>query len=447
METTEIKDPEIIRELDVLKDRIRNLEERNQQKKLFEPEPVAEIIPSEKEVRRNLLKPLLSVLFFTMVLMTIYEVLKQWIAPNITIWTSHTITIIFASVVAPIGAYFAIKQIEFLRLKALGEIGERVKAETALRETHDILEDRVEERTAQLSDLNAHLKKEIKMRMEAEEELRKYAEQLLINKDLLENKANELSEVNEQLQKSEGELREMNKSKDKFFSILAHDLRSPFTSLLGLSEFLENEIETLQTEEVQKIVMSISSSSKKVYRLLENLLQWSRIQTGRLDFTPDYFDPNEIVHDIVELYKINAAKKEIKISTSFEKNLSVFADRNMIDTVLRNLLSNAIKFTKTGGSIELCTNKVENAVKISVKDTGIGISKKELISLFSLECNSTRLGTENEKGTGLGLVLCKEFVEKNKGKIEVDSKTNRGSIFSFTIPVKKPAILSNPENN
>lgn len=387
--------------------------------------------------QKNFYKPLIVVATITAVLMTIYEALKMWISPDLTLWQSHIVTIFFAAIIAPAGAYFAFKKIEDIRIQLVSELKERINTEKELLDIQERLESRVNERTAQLSSLNGELQKEVNMRRDTEESLRKYTEELLLNRDLLQNKAEELTVANDLLREKENSLTELNKSKDKFFSILAHDLRSPFTSLLGLTEFLENEIDSLDDEEVKKIVLNISVSSKKVYKLLENLLQWSRIQTGRIDFQPEKFSINHLINDVTELYKINAAKKEITINNLLHSEIEVFADKAMLETVLRNLVSNAIKFTSPGGIVNIIAHEqTSGIIQVTVADNGIGISRKLQNTVFDIDSNPSTPGTENEKGTGLGLVLCKEFVHKNKGKIWVESIPKKGSSFHFTIPVK-----------
>ena len=205
--------------------------------------------------------------------MTVYEWTKQEVQPEITTWQSHIITIIFASIIAPIAAYFAFRKIENLRKKAMEEVYEKRRAEKELQLVNEKLEERVEERTSKISEVNERLLKELSNRKEAEEEIRKYAEELLNKKDLLEEKTEELLKLNKKLEQSEQKLKEINVSKDKFFSILAHDLRSPFTSLMGVSEFMEHEIEKLDKEELKLFSAGISKSAKGIYNLLENRIK------------------------------------------------------------------------------------------------------------------------------------------------------------------------------
>lgn len=276
---------------------------------------------------------------------------------------------------------------------------------------------------------------DITERKKAQEEIEKYIEQLKAQKSVIERNAQELRKFNEQLTYSEAKLRELNASKDKFFSIIAHDLKSPFTSFIGISELLIHDIDEMDTEEIKTLTAGIYKSAKGVFNLLENLLQWARIQTGRMDFSPIIFDLNELIEEIMDLYQVNAVKKDISLEEESRENLQLNADRNMIYTVIRNLLSNAIKFTNPGGKVRLKAEQEDDFVQISIIDDGVGMSQTQMNKLFRIDVTNTTRGTDNEKGTGLGLILCKEFVEKNGGKIWVESEIENGTKFHFTVPV------------
>ncbi|MFZ1289467.1 MAG: PAS domain S-box protein [Melioribacteraceae bacterium] len=274
-------------------------------------------------------------------------------------------------------------------------------------------------------------------RIEAEEELRRFVEELQFNKELMEESVAETARLNEMLWDSETRLKELNASKDKFFSIISHDLRSPFTSIIGFAEVMVEDLDNLSKDEIKEFTNSIYKSSKNVQNLLENLLQWSRIQTGRIEFNPINFEINNLINDVMALYQVNAARKKITLVNLVEKQIKVNADKFMIDTVLRNLISNSIKFTPQGGNIKINAEDLGNDnITISISDSGVGIKEEIIDKLFKIDSHITTRGTEKEKGTGLGLILCKEFIEKHNGKIWVESKIEQGSKFKFTLPYK-----------
>jgi len=280
-------------------------------------------------------------------------------------------------------------------------------------------------------------------RLNDEKEMKRFVEELQFNKELMEENANEFARLNEMLTESESRLQELNASKDKFFSIISHDLRSPFTSITGFAEVILEDIDTLTQEEIKDFTGSIYKSSKNIQNLLENLLQWSRVQTGRIEFNPINFDFNNLVNDVIALYQVSAARKKIILSNNIEHEYLVKADKFMVDTILRNLVSNSVKFTSQGGEIKVLAEELsgQNMLQISVEDTGVGMKDEILSKLFKIDENITTKGTEKEKGTGLGLILCKEFIEKQGGKIWAESTLGEGSKFKFTIP------YSNVENN
>lgn len=232
----------------------------------------------------------------------------------------------------------------------------------------------------------------------------------------------------------ENELKALNAGKDKLFSIIAHDLKSPFTALLGFSEYLANYLEDLSPEEIKDFAFSIHKSASGVFKLIENLLQWSRLQLGRMDYAPVKFNLNDLADETVQLYQANSVKKKIRLEMNLENGLYAFADKQMAETVLRNLISNALKFTETGGSVLLSASRQDGFIKISVLDNGQGIEEEKLRKLFNPGEHITTSGTNQEKGTGLGLLICKEFIEKNGGAIQIESKVGEGSRFTFTLP-------------
>ena len=232
------------------------------------------------------------------------------------------------------------------------------------------------------------------------------------------------------------DLRELNARKDQFFSIMAHDLKKPFQPLLGFSQYLGENADDLGPTDIERISQHIYRAAKSSYNLLDNLLQWSLMQRGRIPFVPVDIDLLWLADRVIQLLSVNAAHKDITLVNDIEGSLHVHADRDMIDTVIRNLLFNAIKYTDNGGrvTIEACPADEPNFVRISVNDTGIGISSENMQKLFKLEHTQSTPGTDDERGTGLGLVICQEMVTQHQGRIWVDSKLGKGSTFHFTLP-------------
>lgn len=253
----------------------------------------------------------------------------------------------------------------------------------------------------------------------------------------------EVTSKKEELQKLNEELKKLNDDKDTFFTIIAHDLKSPFSSLLGYSEFLAKDISNLSNEEIRSFSEEIFNSAHKVFKLLENLLWWARLNTGRIEHSPKNFNLMEVVLEVINLYKENIVKKKINLKCSHNSSSAVFADMNMIHTVIRNLMSNAIKFTHPGGNIFVNITKNNNSVQFSIEDNGTGIEENLLEKLFTERNKTSNKGTAKEAGTGLGLFLCKEFIKINNGSIWAESKLNSGSTFYFTLPVENPIIIKN----
>ena len=242
--------------------------------------------------------------------------------------------------------------------------------------------------------------------------------------------------IEAEIQLKNAELLTINAEKDKFFSIIAHDLRSPFNSFLGLTQIMANEINTLTMSELQRIAVNMEKSANNLYNLLENLLQWSQVHQGLMQFKPKELSLNNLINNCIENYFDIAKNKNISLASKYSKNtdIIVFADENMLKLVLRNLISNAIKFTNTNGEIQIIAEQINNQTIISIKDNGIGINKETLNKLFKVEESFSSNGTHNEKGTGLGLLLCKEFIVKHGGKIWLESEEGKGSCFYISIP-------------
>lgn len=224
-----------------------------------------------------------------------------------------------------------------------------------------------------------------------------------------------------------------NESKDKLFSIIAHDLKGPFNSLLGFSNILIKEVNEGDHSNIKKYSKVLNSNINKTYSFLINLLDWSTSQINRIDFVPEEFIFNELVDEVFQLLRLQAENKGISLKKNIERQIIISADRNMLSTVVRNLVSNAIKYSGKG-EIELKAYFSDNDLYCSIKDNGIGIAKDRLDALFQFSEIESIPGTNNEKGTGLGLMLCKEFVEKHNGEIGVESDFGNGSVFWFRIP-------------
>ena len=229
------------------------------------------------------------------------------------------------------------------------------------------------------------------------------------------------------------ELKQINASKDKFFSVVAHDLRNPFTSVLGFTEILLGGYNTFTREEIRAYAEHIRKSARNTYNLLDNLLQWGRIQTNRIECSPVKLNLHNRVDKVLNLLRPSAQNKEINIIDRTIENTFVKADKHMFQSVMQNLVTNAIKFTNRKGTIEITMNETNTKYKISVTDNGIGISKEILETLFCIDSPNTRAGTEKESGTGLGLIICKDMMEKMGGTIEVESEPNKGSKFTITL--------------
>lgn len=253
---------------------------------------------------------------------------------------------------------------------------------------------------------------------------------------LLNQRANNrLKAANAQVGHQNEKLQELNATKDKFFSIIGHDLKGPLNSLTSFSGLLMNHTDSLSKEEIQMVAKDLDKSLKNLFALLENLLEWSRAQTGGIEFTPEPFDLTALIEDNKTLLKNQAQQKNITLVSQQTQPLAVNAHKHSINTVVRNLVSNAIKFTPAGGTVTIDAQPGKGEVLVTVADTGVGIPKEVQQKLFRLDTKHSTKGTADEKGTGLGLILCKEFVERNGGSIGVSSEEGKGSTFYFTIPV------------
>lgn len=303
------------------------------------------------------------------------------------------------------------------------DIHSRKIAEEKLQEINANLENIVKERTKELNDA-------LKQLEESNFELK------ILNENL-SNESKKLVELNEKLMDSEQKLRYANETKDMFFSIIAHDLRNPFVSLINNAELLDRFYEKMSDDERKKAIHNLKIASKNTYHLLDNLLIWSRSQMGTIEFAPYEFNLKNLLLEIKLLSQPQATSKNINIQIDVSDDLNVFADENMLGTVYRNLVTNAIKFTPRGGEVFLGMKPSKKTeICLFVRDTGIGIEEENLPKIFSLDKKISRPGTEGELSTGLGLIICKEFINRHGGEIWVESTVGVGTTFYFTLPQK-----------
>lgn len=266
--------------------------------------------------------------------------------------------------------------------------------------------------------------------------------------ELIEKNARDLIILTSKLAESEAKLRELNASKDRFFSIISHDIKNHFASILGLSRLLTKEVYNDDFQKRIEISTNLHDSSKKLYSLLENLLEWAKLQRDEIKISPDEFNLYDVCKEVTDLISLFAEEKNIEMTNDIDEKIKVYADKNMIKTVLRNLLVNAVNFTHKEGVIKLDANLEGGRVFVSVSDSGVGIEEKNINKLFRIDQKFINRSTDGYKGTGLGLILCKEFVEKNNGNIWVESKPGKGSVFTFSVPISNnPIIEKKPPRN
>lgn len=231
------------------------------------------------------------------------------------------------------------------------------------------------------------------------------------------------------------ELIELNAIKDKFFSIIAHDLRSPFGGFLGLTRILAEESSTMKREDIERLSIGLNTSAKNLFQLLTDLLEWAKMQQEIIQIIPEHISLSPIVQNEIKFIAEQAMNKNITITNNIPDEFEIYVDSNIIKTLVRNLLSNAVKFTKANGNIELSAKYYsDNGAEIVIKDTGIGMNEEMRTSLFRIDKNTGRKGTAGEQSSGLGLILCKDFIEKHGGTIWVESEENKGSTFHISLP-------------
>ncbi|MDQ1267342.1 MAG: two-component system, sensor histidine kinase and response regulator [Bacteroidota bacterium] len=258
--------------------------------------------------------------------------------------------------------------------------------------------------------------------------------ELKLSKDIIIKQNKQLKALNSTKEIQNRQLKELNATKDKFFSIISSDLRSPIISLINLAELLSGDLNQYSVKEIQQLAVQLHDSSIGLYKQLDNLLQWSRSQTGRIDFQPDTYDIFELLTRNIQIVNDAAAEKKIEIKNLVEPPLVLYFDQNMINTVLRNLIANAVKFTNNGGEVTLCSKDLGSSVEIIISDTGVGIDKDKIAKLFKIDTTFRTVGTLGELGSGLGLLLCKEFLEWHGCVLKIESESGVGSTFSFVLP-------------
>lgn len=259
--------------------------------------------------------------------------------------------------------------------------------------------------------------------------------QLTKAKEEIQRKNEELSIINKKLSIANVKLQEMNDAKDKFFTIISHDLKSPFSSFLSITNNLTQDFHSLAFSDIHNFSKIIHDTANTLYKLIEDLLVWSRTQTGQVPYKPTICNLLEMINNNLFLQHHTAIQKNIVIENIVSSDISIFADVNMFNTVLRNALSNALKYTRRDGKITVSCNTDGNLAFISIKDNGIGINPITLETLFKLDEQRATEGTEGEKGTGLGLIISKEFVEKNGGEISISSEIDEGTNLVFSVPL------------
>jgi two-component system, sensor histidine kinase and response regulator len=427
-----------------------------------------------------------------------YEVAKSWIFPDLNVWESHVVTIIGISIIVTIAAYFISKRQVALYRKIERENLERKKAEEKLAQLNKmnqlILNSAAEGilgldsqgnhtffnrsaemmlgfKTEEFANTHSHIlwhhsKSKGKPYPEAEcfitdtlingkvhrisSEVfwRKngtsfpvtYSSTPIYDKESLVGAVvsfvdtTESKRAQEKIQQLNNDLEKQNATKDKLFTIIAHDLRNPFNSILGFSELLSENIRTNDIKKSEEFSTLIYSTAKHTITLLENLLAWAKMQTGQIDFKPENLHLSQIVQEVIEVLNPSAKIKNIRLNYLQLSEITVHADPTMLKTVLRNLISNAIKFTNTGGTVEISAVSKKSQIVVNVSDNGVGMDEETQNKLFILDTTITTNGTANERGSGLGLLLCKEFVEIHQGKIWVESEVGKGSDFKFTLP-------------
>ncbi|MBL0744422.1 hybrid sensor histidine kinase/response regulator transcription factor [Chryseolinea lacunae] len=304
----------------------------------------------------------------------------------------------------------------------------------AIKKRNEFLKDEVQRRTHELSEANEFLierNEEINLQKERLEE---FNEEILRQSDKILDQQMHISGQNQKLEHHVDELQKLNKTKDHFFSILAHDLKNPISALTGISDFVKNNFTKLEKKDAQEYLNSIYKSSNAIYDLLINLLNWSQTQSKSIEYSPVTVSVKELVQENATLLEQQFTNKHITLQINVNPEHFIFADYNMTNTVIRNILSNSVKFTEYNGTVTITSHEHDDEIILSLSDTGVGMTRDQLQALFKLDKSNISVGTAGERGTGLGLIVSKEFIEINKGRIEVQSEAGKGTTFLITLP-------------
>lgn len=280
-----------------------------------------------------------------------------------------------------------------------------------------------------------------------QQNLLRYYEEIQVVRDDLEERTNELALLNEKLRKSEIQLADLNKNKDRFFSIISHDLRSPFNSLLGLTNLILENFDSFTKNELKESINNLNRSSHGLYNLLEDLLDWSKAKFNIVGYQSGTFNLYEVVSFVINSLKAVTRNKNISVINHVPENYTINADQHIIKTIVRNLVSNAIKFTPKDGTITITSGFYIDEFIISIEDSGVGMSKEVVLNLFNMEKKVSSAGTEGESGTGLGLFICKELIAAHGGRIWAKSELQKGSKFFISIPIEQIAKESTSCSN
>jgi signal transduction histidine kinase/Tfp pilus assembly protein PilF len=285
-----------------------------------------------------------------------------------------------------------------------------------------------------------------KIRTRSNQELMKKNNQIALQKNEIEEQRDRIKRQRDEMLAAYDKLKELDATKDKFFTIIAHDIKNPVFNMQRIIEQLNKKYEIYSEEQRRRLIDTVDKSAGQLHTLLLNLLQWAKSQTGKIPHIPEKIDLYDIIKRNIELYQPYADKKTIYIKLEIQEILNVFADEKMTNVIIQNLLGNAIKFTHAGGLVKIKVAVQDEMAEITIEDNGVGMSEEDIRKIFQLESHHTTHGTNKEEGTGLGLILCKEFIEKNGGSIQVQSTVGNGSIFRFTLPTKEPIEVFETEN-